>query len=457
MNYLVIIIVYLAALVCLGIYLSRKSVKTSDDFVVAGRQLPFFILIGTLLATWCGGGGITGSANFIYSNGPFAGMLHFMGPPLGIIALYFIAGKVREKANYTIPELFETRYGTTARFVSSCCIIIAYTGIVSTQFMASGRIISMTTGLGFVEATLIAAVFIVLLTVSGGLLSVAYSDAFGALVMIGGFALAIPILFKQVGGLQWAFANLPAGKNTFTGNLTPVQLLGYILPSFFLIMGDQNLIQRFGAAKDKNEAQKSNIGLFFAEMTVIVTSILIVTAGIFLIPATTSPDTIIFQLAMNFLPFIFGAALLAACISFVITTADSFLLSAATNLTYDIWVRFINKDASDKQKLMFIRMVICALAVVAFVMGIYFPSILSLQMYSYTMYGAAITPALLCALFSKKIGGKAGLCGIIAGGAITLLWDAVLSSPGGIRSVIISVPFSFLVIFIVNALVPEKV
>jgi SSS family solute:Na+ symporter len=459
MGYIVVIFGYLAALIIVSMVITKKKVKNSDDFVVAGRRLPLIVMVGTLLATWCGGGGITGSANFIYTYGPFAGAMHFLGAPVGIILLYWVAGRVRQTTTYTIPELFETKYGSGARVLASICIILAYAGIVSSQFMAAGRIISLSTGIDQTLATALAAAGIILLTVTGGLVTVAYTDALGAFIMVGGFFIASIILLGKVDLPGGIIANLPEGKNTLTGGLSGIQLLGYMLPSFFLILGDQNLMQRFGAARDSKEARKSNIGMLIGEIAVIATTIAIVTAGIFLIPAMVkpnTPDTVIFQLALRFLPFGFGAILMAACITFVITTGDSFLLSASTNLTYDIWAQFIKKDATDKEKLVFIRWVIVILAIVAFVMGRFFPSILAIQMYSYTMYGAAITPALLCALFFKKVTKPAGLAGIVVGGVITIIWDAFLKSPNGIRSALISVPLAFIAIFLVSAFTQPK-
>ena len=77
------VLVYLLFMVGVSIYMSMKKVKSSDDFAVAGRKLPMIILIGTLLATWCGGGGITGTAGLIYNNGPLFGILVMSGAPLG--------------------------------------------------------------------------------------------------------------------------------------------------------------------------------------------------------------------------------------------------------------------------------------------------------------------------------------------------------------------------------------
>ena len=97
MGYLVCILLYIAGIIIYGIVMGKKKVKTSDDFVVAGRQLPFMILIGTLLASWCGGGGITGSASVVYLYGPVVGTLHFAGAPIGMLLLYFISSKVRSR------------------------------------------------------------------------------------------------------------------------------------------------------------------------------------------------------------------------------------------------------------------------------------------------------------------------------------------------------------------------
>ena len=165
------------------------------------------------------------------------------------------------------------------------------------------------------------------------------------------------------------FANLPAGKNTFSGNLNVIQAIGYIFPIFFLVLGDQNMIQRIGAAKDVKTAKRSGKGLVVAEVLVCTLIIITVTTGIFLIPEMDNPDTVIFQLAIGFLPPVIAGLLLSGCMAFVITTGDSYVLSIASNITYDIWGRFINKNADDKQKLRFLRISAFVVAIVAYILG----------------------------------------------------------------------------------------
>lgn len=75
-----------------------------------------------------------------------------------------------------------------------------------------------------------------------------------------------------------------------------------------------------------------------------------------------------------------------------------------------------------------------------------------MQLYAYTMYGATITPALLCALFYKKATKAGGVAGIVCGAVMTIIWDVILKSPGGVKSAIVSVPLAFIAIFVVSAL-----
>ena len=456
MGYLVCILLYIAGIIIYGIVMGKKKVKTSDDFVVAGRQLPFMILIGTLLASWCGGGGITGSASVVYLYGPVVGTLHFAGAPIGMLLLYFISSKVRSSTKITVPEVFAARYGDGASIIAVICIMLAYVGLCATQIKAAGNIISLITGMDANLATVLSAVGILLLTVSGGMISVAYTDAVSALLMVGGFLLAIPLLIGRAGGWSEAMAAIPAERLTGTGGLGVIAILGYMIPTISLLLGDQNMMQRFASAKSAEEAKKSNLGLFAAEITVCVLIILMCTIGIALFPSLDVPSNIIFSLAVNYLPFVLGAVVLVACVAFIVTTADSSLLSAATNVTYDVWGKYLNKNADDKQKIHFMRITILVLTVLAVVLTLFFPTILSLQMTAYTMYGAAITPALLFALFSKKVTKAGGIAGILTGGVVTVVWTMVLNSPYGIASAIVAVPAAVVVILLVSALTGFK-
>ena len=452
MGYLIAISVYLLALVIYGLVIAHKKVKTADDMVTGGHRIPFIILVGSLLATWCGGGGITGSAGVVYSGGPWVGAITFAAPPIGIILLYFIAGKVRKSNKVTVPEIMEARYGKAASIISALCVMLAYVGVLATQLKAAADILVLLCSSSGVElshglALTICTVVIVVITVGGGLVSVAYSDAISALIMIGGFFLAIPFLIS-VANSQGAV--LPPEKTTITGGMSGVEILGYFLPSLALMLGDQNMLQRFASAKNSDEAKKSNIGMFIGEILVVASIIALVTQAAKLYPSLETPSNVIFQVAVDYLPLAFGALVMCACMAFIVTTADSYLLSSATNLTNDIYEKYIRKDATDKQKMLVLRVTIVVFSAIAVALTLYFPTVLALQMTAYTMYGAAITPAILFALFSKRVTPAAGLAGIIVGGLATIVWTLMVT-PGGVQCAIVAVPASVIAILLVSA------
>ncbi|WP_308541225.1 sodium:solute symporter family protein [uncultured Oscillibacter sp.] len=453
MGYLIAIAIYLVALMVYGLVIAHRKVKTADDMVTGGHRIPFIILVGSLLATWCGGGGITGSAGVVYSGGPWVGAITFAAPPIGIILLYFIAGKVRKSNKVTVPEIMEARYGKAASIISALCVMLAYVGVLATQLKAAADILvllcsSSGVTMSYGMALTICTVIIAIITVGGGLVSVAYSDAVSALIMIGGFFLAIPFLMS-VAASQGAV--LPPEKTTLTGGMSGVELLGYFLPSLALMLGDQNMLQRFASAKNSDEAKKSNIGMFIGEIMVIIAIIAVVTQAAKLYPSLDTPSNVIFQVAVDYLPLAFGALVMCACMAFIVTTADSYLLSSATNLTNDIYVKYIRKDATDKQKMLVLRGTIVVFSFVAVALTLYFPTVLALQMTAYTMYGAAITPAILFALFSKRVTPAGGMAGIVVGGLATIVWT-LMGTPGGVQCAIVAVPASVIAILVVTAL-----
>ena len=452
MTYIVAISAYLVLLTIFGLIVARKKVKTSDDMVTGGHRIPFIILVGTLLATWCGGGGITGSASVVYTGGPWVGLITFAAPPIGIILLYFIAGKVRKSNKVTVPEIMGPRYGKAASIIAALCVMLAYVGVLATQLKAAADIIVLLCASSGIEishglALTICTALIAIITVGGGLVSVAYSEAISALLMIGGFFLAIPFL---IGVANSQGATLPPEKMTITGGMSGWELLGYFLPSLALMLGDQNMLQRFASAKNSDEAKKSNIGMFIGEILVIISIVLVVTQAAKLYPTLDVPSNVIFQVAVDYLPLAFGALVMCACMAFIVTTADSYLLSSATNLTNDIYVKYIRKDATDKQKMLVLRGTIIVFSFIAVALTLYFPTVLSLQMTAYTMYGAAITPAILFALFSKKVTPAGGMAGILVGGLVTIIWT-LMGTPYGIQCAIVAVPASVIAILIVSA------
>jgi Na+/proline symporter len=104
---------------------------------VAGRNLSAKVLVGTLLATWIGSGSIIGGAGLAFDRG-FSALWFSVGAWAAIVVLYMVAGRARNLAQFTVPDMLEMRYNKYARALGTLVTVIAYTAIVSYQFRAGG-------------------------------------------------------------------------------------------------------------------------------------------------------------------------------------------------------------------------------------------------------------------------------------------------------------------------------
>ena len=444
MIHLVVILLYLFTLIGIGLYKAKK-IKTQSDFAVAGRSLTPWILVGTMLATWMGTGSILGNAGKTYDTG-MAALILPLGSIIGIILLTKIAGKVRSFEKFTVPEILGDRYGSSARLLSVIALVIAYMVIVSYQYNAGGAVLNTIltdpggNSLISVEmGTIIAAIFIIAYTMLAGLVSVAYTDVANGIIILFSFIIAIPIFLAEAGGLSGMAASFDAmGKPdhmNFWGVYSTMDIINFCLPPFLLIMGDANMYQRFFASKDAEGAKFATKILIFAvalaELMIIVSAWIVSS----MIPDAEVGKYVLIYAAHKFLPTFLGAIMMTTIVGIIISTADSYLLVPATTLMRDIYLNYINPNADEKKIVFLSRVLVLILGIVAYIVSLGFAKsagFFERALYAYTIYGAAITPSLVAALFWKGATKQGAIVSILTGTVTTLLWKEA----GFIRNII---------------------
>src|SRR5215831_21341603 len=212
----------LIVLTLLAVSLTRLGkVHTRADYLVAGRSLPAFVLVFTLLSSWIGSGSLLGGAENAYRNG-FAALWQPAGGWAGLAVISLIAGRARRFAQFTVPDLLETRYNVTARVFATVAIVISYTMITSYQFKAGGDILNLIfPALDRTSGMYIIAAFVITFTALAGMASVAYLDLIIGLLATIIALVALPILMDKVGGMQGLHDKLPQNHFTLFGPLTP--------------------------------------------------------------------------------------------------------------------------------------------------------------------------------------------------------------------------------------------
>lgn len=451
MVYFWVIIAYLMLLIVVGAIRGR-NVKTQDDFMVAGRKLSTRVLVGTLLATWIGSGSIIAGAGLAYDKG-LAALWFNAGVWAALIILYFIAGRARALAQYTVPDILEMRYNKWARLLGAVVTIIAYTAIVSYQFRAGGMVLNLITGISVENGIMITAAFVIGYTVLAGMISVAYTDVVNGLIMVIGLFITLPFLYNQAGGWSGTMASLPDTHFQLMGDMTIWEALGYSLPAMLLLLGESGMFQRFFSAKSERTAKRAVVGWIIG--TIVVEALIVVLAilGSALFPDIKS-EIVILHSVKNGLPVIVGCFCLAAIVAVIVSTADSFLLVPTTNVMRDIYQRFINPDVTQKRMVLYSRLVVIILGLIAFAQVRFFEKILEMAIYAYTMYGVGITPAVMGAFFWKRGTAWGGVASIASGMTVTIVWE-VMDQPWDIPTVYPALGLSVLLLIIISLVCPK--
>src|ERR1700709_2913800 len=145
------------------------SVKTKAYYLAAGRSLPAFVLVFTLLSSWIGSGSLLGGAENAYKHG-FAALWQGGGGWAGLALIYFIAPRARKFAQFTIPDLLEVRYNQAARVLGVIAILFTYTAITSYQLIGGGDILHMVfPAVTAVKGAYILAGFVIVFTAIAGM------------------------------------------------------------------------------------------------------------------------------------------------------------------------------------------------------------------------------------------------------------------------------------------------
>lgn len=439
MIFLWIVLGYLSLLMGISVYKSF-AVKGQDDFMVAGRSVPTYKLVGTLLCTWIGSGSLLAGAGLAARVG-LSELWMAAGAWVGIILVFFLAAKVRRIAQYTVPDILELRYNKWARILGTIVIVIAYTTIVGYQFRGGGFVLNLVAGVPEWQGVIITALFIVLFTAFAGMVSIVSVDIINGAIITLAVIIAVPIVFVHLGGTEYIASNLDPSFLTPFGENNMIWAMGIFLPTFLLLLGESNMYQKFFSAKNEKSARSAVVWWVFGTIVVetAIASLAILafsyfnslpeSSGLFL--SVENSEQVILHTARYStevgLPLIAGLLLICAAVAIITSTGNSFLMAPSTNLTRDIFQRFINPGAGQKQVVLFQRGALVLLGILAYLLLTQFRTILDMAFTAYTMVGAGLTPVLLAAFLWKRVTTSGGVASIATGMGVTIIITVINS------------------------------
>jgi len=412
-----IMAVYFVIILLIGFW-SRKR-RGIDNYFVANRSVSTIFLTGSLLATVIGGSSTIGMAGLSYSSG-MVGAWWLLSGSAGLIILgLFFARKVRKYAVYTLPELIERQYSRNVSIAASILIVIAWTGIVSAQIVAAGKVLAIVGG--SVEQWMVLFwLVMVAYAVIGGQHSIIRTDLFQAGILFAGIVAVLWILLttnavETLGTLPDYYFEFPInqkfGLNSFFTFLI-------IIGSTYVVGPD--IYSRLFCSEDEKTAQRS---VFLTATIIVFFAFAISLTGVFarsLFP-DISPEQAFPYIIEQSLPFWAGGVVIAGLIAAFMSSADTCILSQSVILTEDLIKRRWRID--EKQTLFVTRISIILLGFVALLLSLSLKQVISSLLFAYTVFTCGLVVPVIAGFYKSRlrVNSYGALASLVGGGSAGLV------------------------------------
>lgn len=477
---------YMAVVVGIGIYFGKKN-KTSDDYFIGGRKLGPWVTAMSAEASDMSSWLLMGLPGVAYFTGFGDAGWTAIGLAIGTYLNWkVVAARLRKysevsKNSITLPDFFSNRFRDEKKIlmtISSIMIIVFFAVYTATGFAACGKLFHSVLGFPYLPTMIICGFVIVLYTSIGGFLAASTTDLVQGLLMSFSIVLVLIIGLVNAGGIGPVVEhakslpgyldllntyNPETGQSSSYGIIRMVSGLAWGLGYF----GVPHILIRFMAIKNSSEIKKSRrIAMIWVVISLLVavcigfTGSALTSLGILPALNTSADAERIFIIMTNeFLPALLAGVVLSGILAATMSTADSQLLMASSCVGQNLYKKFFNKQATDKQVLILSRVTTLLVAVFAMVIASdQNSSIFTLVSYAWSGFGAAFGPLVIFSLFWKRTTLKGAIAGMLGGGCLSLAWSLWIKKLGGIFSIYELLPaflFSSFLIVVVSLLDQE--
>ncbi|MGL4982854.1 MAG: sodium:solute symporter family protein [Treponemataceae bacterium] len=461
-----IVIIYLITMIIIGIFASKK-VSSSTDFALAGRNLGPVILAATLAATNIGGGTSLGITEQAFGKWGFSAIWYVITAAIAFIVLAFITPRFRATMVTTVSEYFEKRYGKANSLVTAIIMGLPMIGITAAQIMASATILTVMTGWDYTMSVIIVTIVVTIYSCMGGLWGVAITDFIQGILIFFGSLIAIPFALKYAGGVTHVISNLTPEQMSLTQGVGIPTIISLTIMYIASYAVGPEISQRFLSAKNEKALMYGSLSsgiicILYACLPALLGVIAssIVKDGLITSEVLTSRGTryILPILAHYTMPPIIVGLLFSALISATMSSADSDMLAVSTIVTNDIYKKFINTKAQDKELLILSRITIVAVGLFAMFIAFVAKNIISILMFSFSLRAAGVfVPYLFAHYTQKKLSPVASMASLIGGSVVTLFFQYNKSiNLFGVDPIIPGIIVSALVFFCISAIIKPK-
>jgi SSS family solute:Na+ symporter len=401
-----IIFAYLALMIAIGVYASRRQ-DSVEDYFVAGGKLGSFSIACLWLASWVGGATIVGGTAKVFEYGISGGWYTACMLVSCLLFGLFFAARVKREGNkrnlLTYPDFIETRYDSRTRIVATITTILAYIGYAAGQLAAAGAVLSTLLGWEYSSSLLLASAIIVVYTASGGFLAITYTDWVQiVLLLVGVVLVGIPVSIANGGTIEAFVTSLPADHfNPIGWGLPTMLALGVSIPLALFVAMDS--YTRMFAAKDEGAAKRGTYLAAALLIPLVIGSTWLGLTATVLYPGVEPESDILSQLIIDIFPVGLKGLLLVGLLAALMSTADICILTAAANGSRDIYQRYVNPDVEPKQLLRLSIVFAAIVGVASALMAWQMQDIVGILLLAFTVNAAALFVPTIAMVFLKNV------------------------------------------------------
>lgn len=397
-----IIFGYIITMVLVGVYF-MKYMKNSSDFLLGGRKMGPWLIGASVFATNISGATLLGFTSTGYMLG-ISSYWVVVGPMMGgIFFAAFMAVRLRRMEVYTLAEVIDKFVDSKrSRLVATVISASRDFMYLGAQFVAFGTIFKFLFNFPFIVGSVLGAVITLIFSVAGGLMAVMWTDYIQLIVIMVATALIVPIAATKIGDWDSFMTSLPEEMMN-VGSVTVTQVIGWFLMGIFAYTVSQHMYQRVFSARNSRVGQHglvigNSLGALWYVLPFFIGMLARSMYGDIIEETKAEPFLV---LATNIAGPVFGAILLSALISALISTASTSVNLVSSNITMDIYQRFINSEASPEKLLSVGRWATFFVTIIGLVAALIFPQVLEM-IFLGNKLAATIAPAMLLLIFWPK-------------------------------------------------------
>jgi SSS family solute:Na+ symporter len=394
------ICLYVTGMLLLGSHVAKR-IKTDEDYFLAGRSLGPTLATFSIFATWFGAETCIGTAGAVYENGLTTIHADPLGYTLclGLMGLFFAKVLWRKKIT-TIPDLLRVRFSPTTEKIGALIMIPSSIIWAGAQIRALGQVLLSLTSLSPEFCVGLAALVVIVYTMSGGLLADAYADFIQGIAIIGGLIFLTVVLIMNSGGLS-AFTQIPAQKFIFSAPGSFISRLELWMVPILGSLMSQELVSRVVASRSEEVAFRSSFraaGLyFFIGCLPVIIGLLSVNH----LPGLKDAETLMPALARMHLNSFFYVLFVGALVSAILSTVDTTLLASSALFSSNLVYPFLN-EKNPRRKVLIARGGTLASGVLAYLIAHSSESITGLVETAASLGGPSILIITIMALWEKR-------------------------------------------------------